>query len=689
MSSKNKTFKLKSSLMLSAALLGVVTTNLGVVYADANDNPTALEKGTTLNSEQLEQARKVTQNKNTTKLVDDDNTTVVSDDTMISPEYSFFVQFIKGKTTVDTFGEGWTEGIHTAENEKDSKGISIPVDKVVKGKTGVIYHHVSAFGQDVDARFTIKDYKEAKDVDGNTASDGTIAFNTVDQVGAYQNRINEATYTVEFLKAGTNEPISLDGFYTFSDIDWTQYITLHKDMLDKSTGILADSTCWLDLTENEDGSKTFAETENQGSDDYDLTAMFTVLFKDLSKFDVSFGAADTVTDLPVETDWGAWDWFGNTAVKPAKSEDPNPTKAVTDKDETNVANNHLDTMGDTFTFNITQNILGELPQFYHTSFEMKDELIPELERTSDVRIVDETGKDCTSFFTDKSKDNTVDVVATEEALKSQDFYGHTYTFSFDAKVREGMSLEKYYNKEDNKYHFPNQAETLINGEENPTNETDTDVDETPDKDPIKKIIDSEGKEVDLTQAKQGDTVEFVISNPEGVPYSAIGQKVTISDDLEDVLQLEDKTIKMEVADLGEDAEFKDVTDQGTLTTDDKTGKVSWTVDDGSLLAGKQYRLTIGGTVKEEADFSSYVDDSGNITIPNVAHQVIGETDKPTNEVNVVVEQEKPRILPPTGATTDHSNPSLLITSGMVIGAVVLGGVLYIKRKQGNSHENNH
>nr|WP_269149438.1 isopeptide-forming domain-containing fimbrial protein [Enterococcus mundtii] len=229
----------------------------------------------------------------------------------------------------------------------------------------------------------------------------------------------------------------------------------------------------------------------------------------------------------------------------------------------------------------------------------------------------------------------------------------------------------------------------MNGEENPTNETDTDVDETPDKDPIKKIIDSEGKEVDLTQAKQGDTVEFVISNPEGVPYSAIGQKVTISDDLEDVLQLEDKTIKMEVADLGEDAEFKDVTDQGTLTTDDKTGKVSWTVDDGSLLAGKQYRLTIGGTVKEEADFSSYVDDSGNITIPNVAHQVIGETDKPTNEVNVVVEQEKPRILPPTGATTDHSNPSLLITSGMVIGAVVLGGVLYIKRKQGNSHENNH
>ena len=675
--------------MLSAALLGVVTTNLGVVYADANDNPTTLEKGNTLNSEQLEQARKVTQNKNTTKLVNDDNTTVVSDDTMISPEYSFFVQFIKGKTTVDTFGEGWTEGIHTAENEKDSKGISIPVDKVVKGKTGVIYHHVSAFGQDVDARFTIKDYKEAKDVNGNTASDGTIAFNTSGQVGAYQNRINEATYTVEFLKAGTNEPISLDGFYTFSDIDWTQYITLHKDMLDKATGILADSTCWLDLTENEDGSKTFAETENQGSDDYDLTAMFTVLFKDLSKFDVSFGAADTAVDVPVETNWGDWDWFGNTAVKPAKSEDPNPTKAVTDSDETNVENNHLDTMSETFTFNITQNILGELPQFYHTSFEMKDELIPELKRTSDVRIVDETGKDRTSFFTDKSKDNTVDVVATEETLKNQDFYGHTYMFSFDAKVREGMSLEKYYNKEDNKYYFPNQAETLINGEENPTNETDTDVDETPDKDPIKKIIDSEGKEVDLTQAKQGDTVEFVISNPEGVPYSAIGQKVTISDDLEDVLQLEDKTIKMEVADLGEDAEFKDVTDQGTLTTDDKTGKVSWTVDDGSLLAGKQYRLTIGGTVKEEADFSSYVDDSGNITIPNVAHQVIGETDKPTNEVNVVVEQEKPRILPPTGATTDHSNPSLLITSGMVIGAVVLGGVLYIKRKQGNSHENNH
>ncbi|EOH67491.1 TPA: isopeptide-forming domain-containing fimbrial protein [Enterococcus hirae] len=682
----NQYNKIKKSLLIGATILGI-TANSSVILATTNSGSSAgsLEKGVTLNSNQLKQARKLTQNNNTKKLVDDDNTTVVSDNTTISPEYSFFVQYIQGKTTVETFGEGWSEGIHTAENEKDSKGISIPVDEVVKGKTGVIYHHVSAFGQDVDARFTIKDYKEAKDVNGNTASDGTIAFNTSGQVGAYQNRINEATYTVEFLKAGTNEPISLDGFYTFSDIDWTQYITLHKDMLDKVTGVLADSTCWLDLTENEDGSKTFAETENQGSDDYDLTAMFTVLFKDLSKFDVTFGAADTVTDLPVETDWGAWDWFGNTAVKPAKSEDPNPTKAVTDKDETNVVNNHLDTMSDTFTFNITQNILGELPQFYHTSFEMKDELIPELERTSDVRIVDETGKDRTHFFTDKSKDNVIDVVATEEALKNQEFYGHTYTFSFDAKVREGMSLEKYYDKEDNKYHFPNQAKTIINGKEKPTNETDTDIDETPDNDPVKKIIDSEGKEVDLTQAKQGDTVEFVISNPEGVPYSAIGQKVTISDDLEDVLQLEDKTVKVEVADLGEDAEFKDVTDQGTLTTDDKTGKVSWSVD-GSLLAGKQYRLTIGGTVKENVDFSSYVDDSGNITIPNVAHQIIGETDKPTNEVNVVVEQEKPRILPPTSVKSD--NGQNMVIAGFSGGLIVLGlsSVVYLRGKK--KHEIN-
>lgn len=671
------------AMMLVGTVAGVATSNVNswATETSSSDSSSLSEGGIKLNSERLGKAKKVTNTNDSNKLINDPNTTVVTEDTLISSEYSFFVQFIKGKTTVSTFGEGWTEGMRTVENEKDPKGISIPVDKVVKGKTGVVYHHVSAFGQDVDARYTIKDYKEAKDVNGNTASDGTIAFNKSGQVGAYQNRINEATYTVEFLKAGTNEPISLDGFYTFSDIDWTQYITLHSDMLDKSTGILADPTCWLVLTENEDGSKTFAEVNNQGSNDYDIHAMFTVLFKDLSKFDVSFGAADTAVDVPVQTNWGDWDWFGNTAVKPARSDDPNPEKTVTDTDEKEVTQNQLAQMNETFTYSITQNISGQLEQFYHRSFELFDEIIPELERMSEVKVVDETGEDRSNFFKDQSDGNKVHVVATEEALNTQGFYGHTYTFSFDTNVREAMNLDKYFNQEENMYYFPNQAKTVINNKEKLTNQTQTKVGETPDDNPIKKIKDSNGKEVDISQVKQGEAVEFVISNPTGVPYSSIGKPVSIYDDLEDVFMLDDKSIKMEIADLGDQVEFTDITDKGNLLIDKEAEKATWSIEDGSILAGKQYRLTISGTVKTDVDFSSYVDDSGNIRVPNIAYQIIGDEEKTTNQVNVIVPQEKPEILPPT-AIDNGNNQSLIVTVLVcLVSALCLMGVFLVKGKK--------
>ncbi|BAO08739.1 cell wall surface anchor family protein (plasmid) [Enterococcus mundtii QU 25] len=666
------------AMMLVGTVAGVATSSVNTWATEtSSSDSSSLSESVKLNSEQLGQ---VTKTNGSNKLIDDPNTTVVTDDTVISSDYSFFVQFIKGKTTVETIGDSWSEKMKTPEGEQKDRSVSIPIKDVQKGKSGVIYRNVSAFGEEVDARFIIEDFKEGKTTDGKVPTDGQIAFNTRDQVGVYQNRIQEATFSIEFLKAGTNEPIHLDGFYTFSDIDWTQYITLHSDMLDKSTGILADPTCWLVLTENEDKSKTFAEVNNQGSDDYDIHAMFTVLFRDLSKFTVSFGSAHATDKLPVNNDW-EWSWFGNTAVKPARSDDPNPEKTVTDIDEKEVTQNQLAQMNETFTYSITQNISGQLEQFYHRSFEMIDEIIPELERISEVKVVDESGEDRSNFFKDQSEGNKVHVVATEEALNTQDFYGHTYTFSFDTNVREAMNLDKYFNQEEKMYYFPNQAKTLINNQEKLTNQTQTKVGETPDDNPIKKIKDSNGKEVDVSQVKQGEVVEFVISNPTGVPYSSIGKPVSIYDDLEDVFMLDDKSIKMEIADLGDQVEFTDITDKGNLLIDKEAEKATWSIEDGSILAGKQYRLTISGTVKTDVDFSSYVDDSGNIRVPNIAYQIIGDEEKTTNQVNVIVPQEKPEILPPTAI--DNGNNQLLVVTVLVclVSALCLMGVFLVKGKK--------
>lgn len=727
--------RLMATMMLGATVAGVATTSAVVLAEKKTDlkteSPTKYEKA--LGKSETKSIISTLASNDFISVLDDEETTVVNDQTVISSDYDFSAGFIAGKTTVEPIGEGWKDGLQLPD-ELSSRGIHIAEKDIVKGETGVIYHHVSANGQDIDMKMTVKDFT------GYSKQDGTLAMNVEDLIGSWINRLVDVTFDVEFLKAGTNEQIPLTGYYTWSDIDWLQSITLNKDMVDKSEGILVSSDSWLQTKTLEDGSKKFAEINNEGSEDLDPWAMFTVLFRDVTDFSYTFSTNnDPNKDLPEENDW-VYAWQGNSAVKPARSEVPAPTKMVSDSDELDVTSNTLNEMKEVYHYSINQIIPGELEAFYHKSYELFDSLIPELERVSDVTIVDETGTDRSSWFDDQTEGNDIHVVAKEETMNNPEFYAHTYSFEFDAQVKAGEDLSKYLN-EDGFYHFPNEAKAVIDGEEKTTPPTDTVVEDY-DSDPQKYNVTEDGEETtEAIQGKKGDKVNYSVRNQ--APYGLAGKTFKLQDNVYKQVAVDENSIKVEVTDdnvresqtigavstdvddedlkvtlnkwivkaeeyvenedqydkvaidtlkeyletakedlakedvsdevlqrdidalinaiqllVEEEAEednnnssstdyvdvkeanWTDITDHGTLVVDPDTGQITWSLEDGSIMAGKHYRLSFSGTLREDIDYSE-LDHEGELAIvPNVVTETIGDKEKKTNEVDVLIPEEE-------------------------------------------------
>ncbi|STE38111.1 isopeptide-forming domain-containing fimbrial protein [Enterococcus mundtii] len=743
--------RLLAAMMVGATVGGIATTTAIASAKEKNESkseqvnnfesPTIYEKA--LGKSQVKSIINSLASSSYIPVQDDEETTVVNDKTVISSDYDFSAGFIVGKTTVEPIGEGWKDGLQL-ENEMASRGIHIDEKDIVKGETGVIYHHVSANGQDVDMKMTVKDFT------GFSKQDGTLAMNVEDLIGSWINRMVDITFDVEFLKAGTNDVIPLTGFFTWSDIDWLQSITLDKNMMDHADGILVSSDSWLQTKLNEDGSKVFAEINNEGSDDLDPWAMFTVLFKDLETFTYTFSTnEDPNKELPDENDW-VYSWQGNSAVKPAQSEVPAPSKVVSDSDELDVTMNTLDEMKEEFQFSISQLIPGELTQFQHQSFEMIDEVISELEITSEVKVVDETGEDRTDWFENKTEGNKVHFIAKEDTMANDDFYGHTYSFQFSAKVRAGENLDQYLG-DDGNYHFPNEAKTIIDGEEKTTPPTDTTVKDY-DTDPQKYNVTSDGEETtEAIQGEKGDKVSYSIRNQ--APFGLAGKTFKLQDNVYKQVDIDGASVKVEVTDdnvresqneraiptdadeedlkvtlnkwivkaeeyikdedqydpvsIGtlkiyletakedlaredvsdkvlqtdidalisaiqlldaeveeeedsntndnnnsssdyidvKDANWTDITDQGNLVVDPDTGQITWTLEDGSIMAGKHYRLSFSGTLREDIDYAELDHDGEFAIVPNVVTETIGDNEKNTNEVDVLVPEKEEPVTP--------------------------------------------
>ncbi|EGP4751174.1 hypothetical protein F6353_002582, partial [Enterococcus faecium] len=86
----------------TVGLMGTMLTGTGIALADD-----ILGNNGVMNATTTARARVNLPYENAEKLVNTAGTTVVSNNTVIPSDYSFFIQFIKGKTTVETIGNGW------------------------------------------------------------------------------------------------------------------------------------------------------------------------------------------------------------------------------------------------------------------------------------------------------------------------------------------------------------------------------------------------------------------------------------------------------------------------------------------------------------------------------------------------------------------------------------------------------
>ena len=749
----------------------------------------------------------------------------------VSAKYSFIAKFIKGVTTVSTGGEGWTNDVYVNMPPQKWDGkIGLDTTKAKKGQSWIRYNNVGTAddGTVIDLKITIQDWKPfISTINDTNCTNNMIAFNNVSSIGTYQSAFDYVKYTWTYMEHGTENEKVVSGYFTYDDIDNLQGITFGKETYDRidSLYVPTDQSI-IKYKEEKDGGITFFDGADQPLDDYlDPRGIFTFLYSDSSSFDFTysedFATREQNSGRPIPpNNNNQYAYFGYSAKKILPTAPLIPTKTVTDSDETNVDKNTLTGLGEAYTYTITHKVPDEIADFYYSNYEMQDELIPELERVSDVKVIDEAGNDVTGKFEAKHEGNLVKMVAKADVLKQADFYNHEYKFEFQTKIREGASLDSYL--VDGQLQLPNKAKVIQNNREVATDEThtivtpkepsiakkilegDKEVDltsvkvgdevtfkldvqvpntkdmtslviqddledvleankevkvtlsdgtditdqgkisvdektqkvtwtanepnklkekqlfvyikgklkdadfsqyvtdtgkilipnvaqlvinneptdsnkvnvETPDIDqtPVKSVLDKDGKETELTSGKKGEKVSFTVKNT--APYAAKGQAVTLSDDLENVLDLQEKEVKVEVKNGDQ---WEDITSQGTFANNAEEEIVSWTLADGSVLAGKEYRMTIVGTLKKDVDYSAYMDKTGNILIPNVAKETIGTQEKATNQVQVAVQQEKPTLLPATGTRKTKESHVLPVVASTSI--LSLAGYFFAKGRR--------
>lgn len=598
------------------------------------------------------------------------NASVVTPDDEAGSKYSFIAKFIKGVTTVETGGDGWTNDVYVNMPPQKWDGkIGLDVTKTKKGQSWIRYNNVGTAddGTPIDLKITIQDWEQYKNAQ-NMVSNNIVAFNNVSAIATYQGGFSWVKQTWTYLEHGTDKEKPVSGYYSWIDVDNLQGMTIGKETykaIDKLYVPTKDTI--IKYKEEADGGKTFYDSDDIPLDDGDNRGDFTFLYSNRSRFDFTYSEDFATREknsgnlLPPKNN-NQYSYFGYSAKKPVRTAPMIPTKTVTDSDETNVDKNTLEGLGEVYSYTITHKVPDEMKEFYYSNYEMQDELIPELERVSDVKVTDEAGKDVTNKFEAKHEGNLVRMVAKADVLKTADFYNHEYKFNFQTKIREGASLDKYLI--DGKLQIPNKAKIIQNNKEVPTDETTTTV--TP-KDPsiAKKILEGD-KEVDLTSAKVGDEVTFKLDVQ--VPNTKDMTSLVIQDDLEDVLEA-NKEVKVTLSD------GTDITDQGKISVDEKTQKVSWAANEPNKLKEKQLFVYIKGKLKD-ADFSQYVDDKGNIMIPNVAQLVINDEPTDSNKVNVTTPQEKPKVLPNTNM--DFGTSAGVAT---VIAISLIGVVVAVKRQK--------
>ncbi len=337
--------------------------------------------------------------------------------------------------------------------------------------------------------------------------------------------------------------------------------------------------------------------------------------------------------------------FGDRAILPDKPLDPK--KFVSDKDEgTNVpseiggiksvTHDMLENRYEQYHYQIVHSVPDVRDRFKYTQYRITDNLDNLLNiDTGSIRVYNRENQDVTYMFTvTLSNGNNLSVIAKGDTLALDDFYRETYKISFDATVKPGKSLKDHADpKHKNQAVIYNQSKVITDNGSADSNIVTTNIPFTKEKDEKFVSNDGLGNTKSLVDVDFGKKYTYRVEAtvPDNVDIDSLAIKDTIESDVQNI-----KGVKVyDYDDKDAAGNAKEITDQGKLEIDNKTGKISWTANDPANWHGKHLKMFIDTTLINTPKLLDYLNkDTSMIEIPNEAHFLFNKEDIPSNITHV-------------------------------------------------------
>lgn len=337
--------------------------------------------------------------------------------------------------------------------------------------------------------------------------------------------------------------------------------------------------------------------------------------------------------------------FGGKAITKDKPLDPK--KFVSDKDEgTNVpseiggiksvTHDMLDNRYEQYHYQIVHSVPDVRDRFKYSEYRITDNLDNILNiDTGSIRVYNRENQDVTHMFTvTLSSGNNLSVIAKGDTLALDDFYRETYKISFDATVKPGKSLKDHADpKHKNQAVIDNQSKVITDNGSADSNIVTTNIPFTKEKDEKFVSNDGLGNTKSLVDVDFGKKYTYRVEAtvPDNVDIDSLAIKDTIEPDVQNI-----KGVKVyDYDDKDAAGNAKEITDQGKLEIDNKTGKISWTANDPANWHGKHLKMFIDTTLINTPKLLDYLNkDTSMIEIPNEAHFLFNKEDIPSNITHV-------------------------------------------------------
>lgn len=337
--------------------------------------------------------------------------------------------------------------------------------------------------------------------------------------------------------------------------------------------------------------------------------------------------------------------FGGKAILPDKPLDPK--KFVSDKDEgTNVpseiggiksvTHDMLENRYEQYHYQIVHSVPDVRNRFKYSEYRITDNLDNILNiDTGSIRVYNRENQDVTYMFTvTLSNGNNLSVIAKGDTLALDDFYRETYKISFDATVKPGKSLKDHADpKHKNQAVIDNQSKVITDNGSADSNIVTTNIPFTKEKDEKFVSNDGLGNTKSLVDVDFGKKYTYRVEAtvPDNVDIDSLAIKDTIESDVQNI-----KGVKVyDYDDKDAAGNAKEITDQGKLEIDNKTGKISWTANDPANWHGKHLKMFIDTTLINTPKLLDYLNkDTSMIEIPNEAHFLFNKEDIPSNITHV-------------------------------------------------------